>query len=309
MWFNSFHLILTTKLWGRYYFHFTYEGTEDQLREWGSDGEHTAEPGLRMAGLALALLLQLSPPPSFCYSHVAGRETESFRREDSVPNVLLTQQPVDCKHELLSLSSWSGLLFSSLKAWGVSMDVITAGTFTRAMFTYLRNCRKIERPLWAQGCSLPSHQVDSVDKPQVHVPHHQARSKEWPQHTGPFISGEGSSRRATPSRLAKLCDHPSCPFWGQAGCSLASEILRTHRPSAQWELENLWPKYLRTCYWSSDMFRSNQVWNFSVSRNHDLGVGIFKVQKRQVHNTNSSLMKETALLKLLVLLNITSWAK
>ncbi|KAI4587478.1 hypothetical protein MJG53_005265 [Ovis ammon polii x Ovis aries] len=45
-----------------------------------------------------------------------------------------------------------------------------------------------------------------VDEPQVLMSHHRAWSNEWLWKTDSFISGEGSSQTAIPSRLAKLFD-------------------------------------------------------------------------------------------------------
>ncbi|KAI4547306.1 hypothetical protein MG293_003861 [Ovis ammon polii] len=45
-----------------------------------------------------------------------------------------------------------------------------------------------------------------VDEPQVLMSHHRAWSNEWLWNTDSFISGEGSSQTAIPSRLAKLFD-------------------------------------------------------------------------------------------------------
>lgn len=159
------------------------------------------------------------------------------------------------------------------------MDVITIRAFTRVMFTYVRYSYKIEGacenrvppPLtacrqWWRGHRYPCLTIEPG-----------ARNGLW--NTEPFISGEDSSRRAIPSRLAKLFD----PVLSVDKLGIHLEV-KLFEPTKHQHREN-WKIFDRGTYIltaESQMYSGPSRSRNSLPKSHDLGIGVCKVQKRQV---------------------------
>ena len=178
------------------------------------------------------------------------------------------------------------------------MDVITIRAFTRVMFTYVRYSYKIEGARENKSATSPYSTSTVVERPQVPMSHHRAWSKERPLEHRAFHQWGRQLPESNSFQTGKTLW--PCAFWGQAWYSPGSKTLWTHKTSAQGELENLWPRYLQPYYWISDVFRSLQIEKLSLPKSHDLGIGKLLAKCRKgKSNLNSSLMKETALLKFL----------
>lgn len=179
------------------------------------------------------------------------------------------------------------------------MDVITIRAFTRVVFTCLRYSCKTEGACEDKSTTSPYSKSTMVDEPQVLMSHHRAWSNEWLWNTDSFISGEGSSQTAIPSRLAKLFD-----------LVLSGDKLGIHLAVKSFEPTNrqhreIWKIFDRGTY---ILIIESQIYS-GPSRSRDfhcpkamiLGLEFAKCRKGK-SNSNSSLMKQTAVLKFLCLM-------
>lgn len=140
--------------------------------------------------------------------------------------------------------------------------VLTTGKRTRAVFADVRDSYGITGPPWGQECSLLSYQAGSLR-----------------QATGRPASPVPPARRVLPRRVKAAPGQRVRLDWQRSGCSLAGEILWTHKPPVQGELGNLCQRYLHRYPCSSDTSSWTRTGTYPVSRHLGLGVGVLKCGK------------------------------